>query len=101
MYRIAMERLLGLRLRKDELIVDPCIPSQWEGFSATIRHKSAVYEITVTNPKRQSKGVAEMYADGLPVDRIVMADDGRTHNVRIVMGEVQDEVASRRIRAIR
>jgi cyclic beta-1,2-glucan synthetase len=95
MYRVGIEWLLGLRKQNDVLVVDPCIPSHWEGFSATVRHGSAVYEIIVINPRHQSKGIAELYVDGLPMDRIVMKDDGHAHNVRVVMGEPQAETASR------
>ena len=95
MYRVGIEWLLGLRKQNDVLVIDPCIPSHWEGFSATVRHHSAVYEIIVTNPKHRSKGVAELYMDGLPSDRIMLQDDGHTHNVRVVMGEPQAQATSR------
>ncbi|MBL6854585.1 MAG: glycosyltransferase 36 associated protein, partial [Alphaproteobacteria bacterium] len=89
MYRVGMEWLLGLTIRGDRLIVAPCIPPSWDGFTATIRRGRATYEIAVTNPRHQSTGVAEMYADGLPIDDIVLKDDGKTHHVRVVMGQAQ------------
>jgi cyclic beta-1,2-glucan synthetase len=89
MYRVGMEWLLGIKLRKDRLVIDPCIPAHWEGFTATVRHGRATYEITVTNPRNRSRGVAEMYVDGLPTDIVALKDDGTTHNVHVVMGEAQ------------
>jgi cyclic beta-1,2-glucan synthetase len=95
MYRVGMEWLLGLKFRKDQLLIDPCIPAHWDGFTAVVRHGSATYEIAVTNPRHHAKGVAEMYVDGLPTDRIALKDDGKTHNVHVVMGEAQTVVPYR------
>ena len=99
MYRVGMEWLLGIKIQKDQLVIDPCIPPHWDGFTATVRHGSAIYEVAVTNPRRQSKGVAEIYVDGLPAQSIVMVDDAKTHNVHVVMGEPQ-AAATYRARAI-
>ncbi|MBV9904498.1 MAG: glycosyl transferase, partial [Alphaproteobacteria bacterium] len=101
MYRVGMEWILGLRFQGDTLVVDPCIPAQWAGFAATVRHKSATYEITVANPRQQSRGVAELYVDGLPADRIALKDDGKTHNVHVVMGQAEAPATPRAASAAR
>ena len=53
LYRAGVEWLLGVRLRGDRLLIDPCIPAAWPGFSATIRYRSARYEVAVENPRRR------------------------------------------------
>jgi cyclic beta-1,2-glucan synthetase len=47
------------------------------------------YEITVSNPARLCRGIGDVTLDGVPVDShaIPLADDGGTHQVRLVLGE--------------
>ena len=88
MYRAAIEELLGLRRRGSTFAIAPSIPSSWPGYEITWRFGTARYEIAVTNPERRSHGVAAATLDGLPCDpdAIPLDDDGRTHDVRIVLG---------------
>jgi cellobiose phosphorylase len=39
--------LLGIRPTYDGLVIDPCIPSTWAGFTATRKFRGVAYEITV------------------------------------------------------
>ncbi|HXC59320.1 MAG TPA: hypothetical protein VN645_08380, partial [Steroidobacteraceae bacterium] len=47
MYRAGLEGILGIRRKGDFLIVDPCIPSGWPGFEATVKLAQAVCRIEV------------------------------------------------------
>ena len=91
MYRAGLEWILGFRVRAGKLLLTPCIPADWPRFEIAFRHGSARYEILVENPHRVSRGVAHLELDGkkLPPGEahIVLADDGRTHQVRVVLGE--------------
>jgi cyclic beta-1,2-glucan synthetase len=53
------------------------------------RYGRSVYEITVENPERRSRGVTEAVLDGSRVDTraIPLIDDGEIHRLRVVMGE--------------
>jgi cyclic beta-1,2-glucan synthetase len=89
MYRAGLESLLGFRLRGTRLVVDPCIPRAWQGFEITFRYRSARYDIIVENPKGVSRGVLSVEVDGVPLGdemSIHLADDQKTHAVRIVLG---------------
>jgi cyclic beta-1,2-glucan synthetase len=91
MYRAGLEWILGFRVRAGKLLLTPCIPADWPRFEIVFRHASARYEILVENPHRVSRGVSHVELDGkkLPVgeSHIVLADDGRTHGVRVILGE--------------
>jgi cyclic beta-1,2-glucan synthetase len=54
------------------------------------RHGSARYQILVENPSGVCRGVAHVELDGkaLPAGEthIVLVDDGRTHDVRVILG---------------
>ncbi len=89
MYRAGLEWILGFRLRGTRLVVDPCIPRAWQGFTIAFRYHSARYDIAVENPQGVTRGVSSVEVDGMPFrDRagIPLADDRRTHRVRIVLG---------------
>jgi cyclic beta-1,2-glucan synthetase len=89
MYRAGLESILGFRLRAAQLAVDPCIPRAWPGFEVVFRYRSARYDIVVENPRGVSRGVASVEVDGAALDAsgvIPLADDGRRHRVRVVLG---------------
>jgi cyclic beta-1,2-glucan synthetase len=88
MYRAGLESILGLRRRGSTFQLDPCIPSSWPEYGIFWRSGRTSYEITVSNPEGRCRGVAEAELDGAPVDphAIPLADDGGTHQVRVVLG---------------
>jgi len=66
-YRAATWYILGIRPGYNGLIVDPCIPSEWDGFKVTRRLRGAVYNIIVKNPSHIQKGVKSCTVDGVSV----------------------------------
>ena len=90
MYRAGLEWLLGFRLRGTTLVVDPCVPKSWPGFTIAFRYRSARYEIAVDNPDGVSRGVSRIVVDGKPLPTpatpINLADDGATHQVQVTLG---------------
>jgi len=85
-YTAVTKWILGVRVGYDELVVDPCVPADWDGFRVTRRWRGARFDITVQNPDRVSRGVAVLELDGEPVDRIPVQPEGSTHSVRVVLG---------------
>jgi cyclic beta-1,2-glucan synthetase len=89
MYRTAVEGILGLALRGQMLVLDPCIPRAWPGFTVTYRHGSSRYRLAVKNPGGVSRGVAKVSLDGQQVPgsgAIRLVDDGRQHDAEITLG---------------
>jgi cyclic beta-1,2-glucan synthetase len=89
LYRAGLESMLGLRLRGTRLVIDPCIPREWPGFSMVFRYHSARYDIVVENPDGASRTVSSLHVDDIPVEgptSIPLADDGKTHRVHVVLG---------------
>jgi cyclic beta-1,2-glucan synthetase len=90
MYRLGIEAILGLKREGDHLRIDPCIPSDWPGFSATYRANGTVYNIRVENPRQASRGVASVTLDGqpLPDSRIPLTpqDSAFTRQVVVTLG---------------
>ncbi|MDD5301673.1 MAG: glucoamylase family protein, partial [Elusimicrobia bacterium] len=102
MYRAYVEYILGLRFKDGGLLVDPAIPSAWDGYTAqkTLKHpapegsgmglREARYEITVRNPNHVSKGVESIRLDGALLTSgtsvVPFLDDGKLHKVEVLMG---------------
>ncbi len=88
MYRAALESILGFHLRGTRLLVDPCIPRNWPGYTINYRRGTTLYRIEVENPQGVSRGVLELVLDGRQVtaDGITLADDGKAHDVRVILG---------------
>ena len=89
MYRAGLESILGLRRRGRTFVLDPCIPSSWPEYRIAWRFLDSRYEISVSNPTRRCRGVGAATLDGAPVDAaaIPLLNDGRTHEVQIVLGD--------------
>jgi cellobiose phosphorylase len=79
--------ILGIRPDYEGLMIDPCIPADWKGFSVKRKLRGTTFNIKVTNPGSVSKGVARMTVDGNVVEgNIVNVFDGKVHDVLVEMG---------------
>jgi cyclic beta-1,2-glucan synthetase len=89
MYRAGIESILGLRRRGETFAVDPCIPASWPEYEMTWQFQDSCYHIAVANPARRCCGVGRATLDGVVVDAaaIPLRNDGRTHQVTILIGE--------------
>ncbi|MCR4296459.1 MAG: hypothetical protein NUW21_13055, partial [Elusimicrobia bacterium] len=102
LFRAYVERILGLRFKDGGLLIDPAIPSAWDGYTAqkTLKRpvpqgegmglREARYAITVRNPDHVSTGVRSIRVDNelLPFGTNVVPflDDGKLHQVEVVLG---------------
>jgi cyclic beta-1,2-glucan synthetase len=90
MYRAGLEWILGFRLRGTTLVIDPCVPKSWPGFTIEFKYRSAHYDIVVKNPNGVNHGVSRISLDGQALQTsnapIPLADDGTSHKVEVVLG---------------
>ncbi|PYS51900.1 MAG: hypothetical protein DMF68_02890 [Acidobacteria bacterium] len=89
MYRAGLESILGFELRGESLAFEPCIPRSWRSFEINYRRGRTRYIIKVENPLGISHGISEVWLDDVQQETevIALADDGKTHQVRVVLGE--------------
>jgi cellobiose phosphorylase len=87
MYRIALGDVVGIQLEGGKLRFAPCIPRAWRRYEVQYRHGATTFHIVVENPQGLSKAPCRVELDGeLVVDgRIDLVDDGREHQVRVVL----------------
>ncbi len=86
-YTAATRWILGIRLSFDGLIVDPCIPGDWEGFEVVRKWRGATFCIKVENPQGVQKGVQSITLDGKPVEPPIPPQaPGSVHDIVVIMG---------------
>ncbi len=95
MYRVALERVLGIRVEGgDTLVVDPRIPDAWPGFRVSLRLNDGAsrYAVEVENPSGRTAAVTAITLDGVPgrvtdgIGRVALLRDGVDHTVRVQLG---------------
>jgi N,N'-diacetylchitobiose phosphorylase len=87
MYHAVTHWILGVRVGYTGLIVDPCIPADWQEFEVTRHWRGAAYQITVKNPHNVQKGVRSIRLNGKPVENpIPLQPAGSFNQVIVEMG---------------
>jgi cyclic beta-1,2-glucan synthetase len=88
LYRAGLESILGLRRHGETFTVCPCIPAIWRSFRIDWKAGSSEYRIAVDNSSGCQRGVRSATLDGSPVNHnaIPLHDDGKMHEVVVVMG---------------
>jgi cyclic beta-1,2-glucan synthetase len=96
MYRVALESVLGVTLEGgEELVVQPCIPDDWPGFTMSWTlpgDDGTQVQVLVRNPHGSSARVAAATYDGRPVRvtggvaRVPVLRDGARHVLEVELG---------------
>lgn len=86
-YFSATRYILGIRPQFDELLIDPCIPSDWDQFTVHREWRGAQYHITVYNPDKVMKGVRSLLLNKVPVEKIMVQPRGSVSEVIVILGE--------------
>jgi len=84
--KVLVDWILGIRATEEGLLIDPCIPADWDGFSVERRFRGTRYLIQVENPSGKSTGVSEITLDGKPVGTTTLPiSDRDVCNVQVTM----------------
>ena len=80
--------ILGIRPDHKGLVIDPCIPKDWNQFKVVRKYRNSVYNITIYNPNNINKGVKKLILDGDIVNGNMIPDlnDGKEHTVVAELG---------------
>ena len=69
------------------LIIDPCIPADWQGFTVSRKWRGATYLIQVKNPEKIEKGVKSIRLNDTLVDGpIPIQDKNSINEIEVIMG---------------
>ena len=80
--------ILGIIPDFDGLKIDPSIPKEWDGFTATRKFRGDTFNITIKNPNHVSKGVVSVKCDGKEIagNVIPVIGDGAEHTIEVLLG---------------
>ncbi|MBC8193153.1 MAG: N,N'-diacetylchitobiose phosphorylase [Candidatus Marinimicrobia bacterium] len=86
-YVAVSQWILGVRTTFEGLVIDPCIPRDWDAFGLTRKWRGANFDIQVSNPDRVSKGIKELTLNGKLHHGSIPAMPEGSHNVvTVIMG---------------
>jgi cyclic beta-1,2-glucan synthetase len=49
-YRVALENILGIRQRGNQISITPCVPESWSEYTVSLRHANAHYQLHIHQP---------------------------------------------------
>jgi len=87
LFRIIVERMLGVRADYDGLRISPCLPSEWKEVSLRRLFRGSVYRIGIRNPAGLAAGAVQIVLDGKPCEGNLVpapAEPG-THRVDVTV----------------
>ncbi|MFT4094137.1 MAG: glucoamylase family protein [Niabella sp.] len=83
-YQLALEHILGLQRKENELRINPCIPDSWPGFDISYRFGNTFYNIRLHNEKKD--GSIQYTLDGKVTHQLItLTDDGGTHEILVTI----------------
>jgi cellobiose phosphorylase len=87
-YEAITKWILGVRPDYDGLVIDPCVPKDWDNIKIKRVYRETEYNITIKNPNHINKGVKKVIIDGVEKEGNFVPDmkDKGTHNVEVIMG---------------
>ena len=90
MYLAATQYILGIRPTLNGLLIDPCIPATWSGFTVRRRYRETLYTIIVSNPEFVCHGVQKVFVDGKEQNSNLLPclTDREEVKVEIILGEI-------------
>ncbi|HHT96582.1 MAG TPA: glycosyl transferase [Clostridiales bacterium] len=80
--------ILGVKPEYEGLMIDPCIPKDWDEYKVTREFRGTTYEIEVKNPNNVSKGIASLTVDGKTIEGNIIPhmENDKVHKVEVVLG---------------
>ena len=82
------QHILGISPDYDGLAINPCIPSEWDGFKMKRVFRDVTYNIHVKNPEHISKGIKQILVNGQEIESYIVPilEKGKEHTVEVIMG---------------
>lgn len=85
-YKAGIEYILGLKIQKGYLTINPVIPKDWKEYSINYKWGESIYNIKVLNPNGKNTGVEKVLLNGNEVENKIKLDGTRNvYNIEILM----------------
>jgi cellobiose phosphorylase len=86
---VILKDMLGAKAEFKGLLIDPCIPSEWEECEVDRYFRGAIYKIRIKNYGHIQSGELEILVDGKRIESNLVQDfaDGKTHIIDVIIKE--------------
>ncbi|MBS1565480.1 MAG: cyclic beta 1-2 glucan synthetase, partial [Bacteroidetes bacterium] len=85
MYQLVVESFLGLKLNGDKLLLQPCLPPEWDSVRVDYRYGTAVYHISIiASGEKGSRLSVRTDGSRQEASYIALTDDGKEHQVEVI-----------------
>ena len=86
-YKAGIEYILGFKIEKRMLSINPCIPKDWKEYQIHYKYGSSIYNIKVKNPKNKNTGVDKFILNGEEIEekKICLQDNNGIYNIEVIM----------------
>ena len=87
LYEAGIRYILGLRIEKNMLKIEPNIPADWKEYSIRYRYGESIYNIKVVNKSGKKGGINSLKINGNNVEKneVVLKNDGRIYTIEVEM----------------
>lgn len=85
-YIAGLEYVLGIKKKNNKLVINPCIPKEWEAYSLNYKYKDAEYIVNVYNTSQNGKEIRTIYLDNdeVKTNEIAMQEEGM-HTIDVIL----------------
>ena len=84
-YNAGIENILGFKIEKGKIKINPCIPSDWKEYSIRYKYKNTIYNIKIKNSTGKNTGVLKIFLNGKETKEINLANDGKIYDIEVLM----------------
>ena len=87
MFKAGIEYILGLKITKGVLSIEPCIPKDWKEYSMQYHFGDSIYNIKVKNPDGKNIGVTKMIFNGEEIKetKIKLQSNNTVNEIEVIM----------------
>ena len=87
--KMIVDWILGIRATPEGLIIDPCIPGDWDEFSVKRTFRGTIYNIKVFNEDHVPSGIKYIIADGERIQKNYLNIRNKTSvDVEVYLGNI-------------
>ena len=86
-YKAGIEYILGLKIEKGVLSLNPCVPRDWKEYTIKYKYGRTIYNIQVKNPNKKNYGINSFTINGKETKEkcIKLLDDGKIYEIDVEM----------------
>jgi len=79
--------ILGVKIRKKVMTIEPCISSNWKEYEIHYKYGDSIYNIKVINPNGKNTGVEKVIVNGQIIEnkKIMLNENSGIYNVEVYM----------------